>query len=75
MKVHEVLVKDIRVIADKNYVDLSLLDLEDVLTKSVPSELTCSVRVLKQRNVILLPDAEVEVKVYIGKIIFFLQCY
>jgi len=30
---------------------------------------------MKRRNDILLPETEVELKVFIGKIIGFLQCY
>jgi hypothetical protein len=50
------------VIADLMNVDLSFYHLEDVLTKTLPAELTCSVRVIKRRNVNDLPDAEVELK-------------
>jgi len=35
-------------------------DLEDELSKKLPAELSCMVRVLKQRNVADLPDAEVQ---------------
>jgi hypothetical protein len=43
-------------------VDSSFRHLEDEMTKKLPAELICSIRVTKRRNVNDLPDAEVELK-------------
>lgn len=43
-------------------VDPTFRGLEDELSEKLPAELSCIVRVSKSRNVIDLPDAEVELK-------------
>jgi hypothetical protein len=51
-----------RNVIDLPDVDFRFLDLVDVVAEKLPAELSYRIRLLKQRNVNDLPDAQVELK-------------